>query len=332
MIYSLSRAFYRLALPAFFREARIIDADRLPAAGAVLAVSNHSNALVDPLFVMAYAPRRITMTAKSALRRSPFLRLILRAWRVIQFNRVDDGASLSALRDNVRALEKCLAVLRRGGFVYIFPEGKSHSEREMLPFKQGAAKLALDYLRDGSTGGPLQILPLGLSYSAKSRFRSRVEIRVGLPIDAAEWRRTNPEAGPEGLTARLRAEVAALTAAPAGSAPKPNAEWRCPSALKHVEVLLAGLPLAAVGLLCHAAPALIVHAGARILSREEDQWASNTLYPALAVFPLYYLALLCSAAALLPPFWFAAFAASLPLTACYLLQYLDRLADVRTDS
>ena len=70
----------------------------------------------------------------------------------------------------------------------LFPEGHSHNEPRRLPLKTGAARIALETeARHGPLG--LKIVPVGLTYDEKGKFRSRVLVRVGDPIDPA------PEAG-----------------------------------------------------------------------------------------------------------------------------------------
>lgn len=73
----------------------------------------------------------------------------------------------------------------------------------MRKFKSGAARIALDF-RAGGSGG-LQILPVGLHYDAKQRFRSSVLVRIGPAIDVDELEITKPKELTELLDARIRA-------------------------------------------------------------------------------------------------------------------------------
>lgn len=80
------------------------------------------------------------------------------------------------------------SALDRGEVVGIFPEGTSHTNSRLMPIKDGVSWTALEYLTylsehkgtvslGGSTTNahkPASIVPVGLTYSDKSKYRSRV--------------------------------------------------------------------------------------------------------------------------------------------------------------
>ena len=96
----------------------------------------------------------------------------------------------------------------------IFPEGKSHSEPAMLPFKQGLARIALGY------DGPLAIVPVGLYYEQKDQFRSAVSVRFGPPLDPRDH-----QGSAAALTQEIRCRIEALMAQFERSRDAPLAEW-----------------------------------------------------------------------------------------------------------
>jgi hypothetical protein len=62
----------------------------------------------------------------------------------------------------------------------VFPEGTSSLGPKHLPFKSGAARIALEAC---SRGIPVNVVPLGITYNAPAKFRSSVEIVVGEPLE-----------------------------------------------------------------------------------------------------------------------------------------------------
>jgi hypothetical protein len=62
--------------------------------------------------------------------------------------------------------------------------------------RSGAARMALQAFDQGATR--LQIVPMGLNYEGKERFRSAVWVRVGEPIVVQDWLRQNAEDGDTG--------------------------------------------------------------------------------------------------------------------------------------
>ena len=117
------------------------------------------------------------------------------------------GANPGANRE---ALAECRRRLSRGAALCIFPEGISHSDGHLRELRTGAARIALDFLAEESA--PLTIVPVGLHYEAKEKFRSAVWVRFGAPIDASAWRRSHSDGGPRELTAELETRLYELTA------------------------------------------------------------------------------------------------------------------------
>ncbi len=92
MFYRLLRGIARLALHIFYRRIKVEGLEYVPADGPVLFVSNHPNALVDPLLPVISLSRRLTLTAKNVLRKNPLRRLLMFAVGVIPFHRREDFA------------------------------------------------------------------------------------------------------------------------------------------------------------------------------------------------------------------------------------------------
>ncbi len=72
--------------------------------------------------------------------------------------------------------------LKEGGSVGIFPEGGSHDRTDLLPLKAGVSIMALGAL-SSNPESRLRIVPVGLSYFAPHRFRSRAVVEFGSPIE-----------------------------------------------------------------------------------------------------------------------------------------------------
>ncbi len=80
-------------------------------------------------------------------------------------------------------------MLATGGAVALFPEGTSHNLPALQPLKTGAARIALEAEAErrvaAAPGEAVQILPVGLLFDVRPRFRSRAFVQVGEPIDIA---------------------------------------------------------------------------------------------------------------------------------------------------
>src|SRR5262249_30589160 len=162
----------QVALHLFFRRVEVEGRANVPRAGPVLLVPNHANALVDPLALITALHRKVTVTAKNVLGKNPLLGALMASLGGGTFHRRPDVAKGADPRRNVDSLRRCREVLAGGGAVCIFPEGVSHSDPHLRPFHLGPARVALDFVREVGDPGELKVMPVGLLYTAKDRFRS----------------------------------------------------------------------------------------------------------------------------------------------------------------
>lgn len=150
--------------------------------------------------------RQISFWAKANSFKNPILRFILVSSGAIPVHRNPNNvrdASISGtgtLRGSGNdslflATSRALAGLRpRGGLlnrlvgmfpdrvVGVFPEGTSYTEPCIIQVKEGAAWVALEYSRwmrqsADSDGQPIKIIPVGIAYTDKTQYLSRVSVR-----------------------------------------------------------------------------------------------------------------------------------------------------------
>lgn len=186
--------FCRFAVSVFYRRFEIVGADRIPNHGAVMLCANHVNALVDAVVVQAASPRIVHPLARSGLFRRPLLRIILSTIQAVPIYRrpktepseEDPRAAIDTRARNDESFRRLFAYLRQGRTLLIFPEGQSHSDPSLRPIKTGAARIALGAWRDHRRLPTL--VPVGLVFTQKGRFRGDVLVQIGEPIalDAAE--------------------------------------------------------------------------------------------------------------------------------------------------
>lgn len=196
-------------LRIFFRRVEVVGRERVPERGPVIYVLNHPNALIDPLFLVCRAPRKVSFLAKEPLFRMPVIGLFVRVFESLPVYRRQDEHDP---RKNRETFERASALLSRERAIAIFPEGTSHSDPQLRPLKTGAARIALGAAEvvagaagPGSAAPVLHVVPAGLSYSEKGTFRSEALLYFGESL----------EVRPAGLGADgnpPRREVRALTA------------------------------------------------------------------------------------------------------------------------
>lgn len=203
-------ALSRFALGLFFRRVEVVGRDRIPPPPRIV-VANHVNGLIDPVFVLGPLGLPARMLGKSTLWQIPGLAQLLDMAAVIPvYRRQDEGVDPSRNRET---FARAVAELAAGATLAIFPEGISHDRPRLAPLKTGAARIALEAeLGRGPLG--VRIVPVGLVFEERERFRSRALVVVGEPIDPApevEAARADEMAAARALTARITAALERVT-------------------------------------------------------------------------------------------------------------------------
>lgn len=293
----------RLMLHVFFREVEVTGRERIPRGVPLVFVANHNNSVVDSVLLLALPGARPRMLAKSTLFSHPIMGPLLALVGALPvYRRQDAGADVSR---NFETFAHCRKVLAAGGQIALFPEGRSHSEERRLPIKSGAARIVLEAeARQGSLG--IRIVPVGLNYEAKDRFRSKVWVCVGHAVDpTAEIVRhqDEPRAAVRGLTERIAVALADATPGVEGRPPGPKMREKAPLAWLRLGSEILALPVFILGCALNWIPYRIPGWISDGLSTTPDEPATYKLLAGLLAFPLAWVAETAIAARLAGPAW-----------------------------
>lgn len=211
ILYRLGRGLLRTALGFYFSRIERFHLESVPAEGPVLFTSNHPNSVTDAFVIGASVPRKVNFVATVQLFRLTPLRWLLTRCGVIPINRVKDDPR--AMRTVLDTFEACFRVLEQGEAVGIFPEGITHDDPQLKTVKTGSARMALEleHRHGGKLG--LQIVPVGLTFSAKETYRSRALVNFGAPIRVTDFLagyEQNRHGGIQALNAELEHRIQGL--------------------------------------------------------------------------------------------------------------------------
>jgi 1-acyl-sn-glycerol-3-phosphate acyltransferase len=175
-----------------------IVGDVTPPRGKTVVVSNHESQ-ADP-FLISFLPWEMKWLAKAALFKIPFI-----GWSMWLGGDIPIHRGVSESGQN--AMGRCARWLSLQMPVMIFPEGTRSTTQDLLPFKDGAFRLALE------TGA--EVLPIAVAGTRKAlpkhswRFQvSRALVAVGTPLSTEGMTLADLET----LKARARDEILRLRA------------------------------------------------------------------------------------------------------------------------
>ncbi|KAI8335716.1 hypothetical protein BC941DRAFT_429157 [Chlamydoabsidia padenii] len=178
--YKILYFFSRLAIWSYFRHVKVICRTPIPLQGPVLVVSNHTNMVIDPAMLIATFPhgRPCHFWALKRFFDLPVVGQLLLAGGVLP---VDTQS-----HSHGKLFEHTLNCLGKGGVIAVFPEGTSYTRPDHLPFKDGFAWAAFEYLtrqkQQYSDNTYFPIVPVGITYTTKNKWRSNVVIEYGTPV------------------------------------------------------------------------------------------------------------------------------------------------------
>ncbi|OPX07507.1 1-acyl-sn-glycerol-3-phosphate acyltransferase [Mycobacterium sp. AT1] len=157
----------------------IVNADVVPAKGAVLLAANHTS-MVDVLFILAALRREAIAMAMAELWKSPLTRWLVEVLGQIPVVRGDSESGK-------QAMESATQALLDGALVGIFPEQKCVLPGESAPYRPGVAVLSK------RTGVPIipvrlvnanELLPVDKKFPV---FGHTVYVIFGEPIDPDDF-------------------------------------------------------------------------------------------------------------------------------------------------
>jgi 1-acyl-sn-glycerol-3-phosphate acyltransferase len=178
MIQRLITSLIHTIANTFFRRIDVVGEENIPSDGPVIFAGNHPNALMDGWLLTARCGRwPVHFMANAKLWKYRLLgRMLDVSGAVPVYRREEHDGDV----DNSKAFDKLYEVIEAGNCMGIFPEGVSHTQSQLSTLKTGTARIALSVAARGKVN--VTIIPCGLNYIHRHRFRSQVLLEFGEPI------------------------------------------------------------------------------------------------------------------------------------------------------
>ncbi len=156
---------------------------------------------MDALMIVCFNSRFTYSLTRANIFKKPLARWLLTSMNMIPIYRIRDG--WQSLAENKKTFESCDRLFLKNKAVIIFPEGNHASQRRLRPLSKGFARIAFESLQQHPEL-TISIVPVGLSYSNPTAFRSSVSVYFGKPLLANDYFQPSDSFG----TSSLRNELA----------------------------------------------------------------------------------------------------------------------------
>lgn len=171
----------RVILPTYFRDIEVVGRHNLPTTGPVILAPTHRSRW-DALMIGYAAGRWVTgrdlrfMVSENEVSG-------LQGW----FIRRLGGFPLNPDKPAIGSLRHGLEILLSGEVLVIFPEGAIFRDYQVHTLKPGFARMALQ-AEAMKSGLGIKIIPISMHYETPDvRWRSRVSIRIGAPLNVSDY-------------------------------------------------------------------------------------------------------------------------------------------------
>ncbi|PSB54854.1 lysophospholipid acyltransferase family protein [Chamaesiphon polymorphus] len=180
-----------LVLPSYFREIEIIGQENIPKTGAVILAPTHRtrwDAILVPYACGPYVTGRDLRFMVSIDEMKG-----IQGWFASRLG----GFAIDTTKPGIASIRNSVELLHAGEMLTIFPEGNIFRDGTLHPLKKGLSRIAMqaEALKPGLN---LKIIPIDLNYEHPVvRFRDRVSIQIGTPIEVQNYQQFSTKTGAE---------------------------------------------------------------------------------------------------------------------------------------
>ena len=181
--YFLLQWYVYVGLKFYFKKLIVRGTENIPQ-GPVIFAANHQNAFLDALVIATTNQRYDHFLVRADIFKKPFVRWLLGTLNMRPIYRIRDG--WQALAQNKETFDYCKGAFLHGDAIIMFPEGSHGEKRRVRPLSKGFTRVAFETLEQHPEL-TINIVPIGLNYTAHQNYRSSASIYFGAPIKANDY-------------------------------------------------------------------------------------------------------------------------------------------------
>lgn len=190
-VYQLLNWFFRIDHNyIYYKKIQVIGYENVPPKGyPIFAISNHTNAVMDPLAMLyLYKDHRqpVFIARGDVFKKGNFIARLLRFLKILPTFRSRDGGR-SDIRSNLDTFELAARILGEGGTLTMFPEAGHQAGKFFNTFKKGFPRVAFLAAEKSDYQLDFKILPMYVYYTDYFNMRGTQVIVIGEPFAISEF-------------------------------------------------------------------------------------------------------------------------------------------------
>lgn len=212
----LNNYFRWLHNKVYYKEIQVVGLENLPPKGyPVFAISNHHNAVMDPLAMLYMYPdhRQPVFIARGDIfKKNDFIAKLLRFLKILPTFRTRDG-DREDVKSNLSTFDLAARILNEGGTLTMFPEAAHQQGKYFATFKKGFPRIAFRAAEISDYNLDFKILPMYIYYTEYFNMGAKQVIVIGEPFSFNEFYelyKTEPNNAYLALNAKAREAVRAM--------------------------------------------------------------------------------------------------------------------------
>ena len=183
--YSFLKIFVDWSVKSSYRKYQVEGIENLPKDGYSIWAANHTNALMDPMVMLSTSKQPKVFVARADIFKKKNVVKILSFLKVMPIYRIRDG--IEAVKHNNESIEIATNVILDHVPFVIYPEATHRPKHSLLKLSKGIFHIAESVIEKAKDGKPVYIQPIGIEYSDYFRFRGKVLVRFGHPINVNKF-------------------------------------------------------------------------------------------------------------------------------------------------
>jgi len=199
--------YLRVGFVFYYKNYTATYLEKIPKNKAVVFLSNHQNALLDPLLITMKSTRLNFFLTRAGVFKNPLVAKILDSVQMLPVYRMMDGRD--TIIKNKKVFSFCAEKLRQKKSIVLFPEGNHSLKRRGRPLKKGFSRIIEETLQK-YPATEIIIIPVGVNYQNPTKYGDSMSVYFGKHISPNDYLEDNLINLSE-ITDAVRAEIKTLT-------------------------------------------------------------------------------------------------------------------------